>query len=55
MANVPELRIRDCPEALWRSLKIWAAVEDKSLNQLILDELADAVKHKGPKVQPGGK
>jgi predicted HicB family RNase H-like nuclease len=53
MAAMPELRIRDCPESLWHSLKIWAAVEDKSLNQLILDELADAVKQKGPKVQPG--
>ena len=52
MANVPELRIRDCPDTLWRKLKVWAAYEDKSLNTLILDLLADAAERKGPKIEP---
>lgn len=41
-----ELRIRDVPEAVRRALKMRAAAEGKSLNQVVIEVLSAAVKGK---------
>lgn len=41
--GMAELRIRNCPEALRKALRLIALNEDKSMNALILEILAKAI------------
>jgi plasmid stability protein len=44
-----QVRIRDIPDPIHRTLKSWAALEGKSLNDLLVEILKQAVERKYPK------
>jgi predicted HicB family RNase H-like nuclease len=44
-----QIRVRDLPPALHRDLKVWAAQEDTTLNELVIEILRAAVEKRAGK------